>query len=479
MTINVLSDDDLLHIFDYYMAEAQQTEWYTLVYVSQRWRNIVFGSPHRLNLQIFCTSSMLPRKRLDAWPALPIVLSANFYQLYEQDNIKAVLERNERVSQISIPILRHGRNDFDVLAALEKPFPVLTDLSLWSTIPSEPIFPDPDKFLGGSTRLRSLSLSFMPIPEVPKLLPSFTDLVNLRLNRVPAWSRFSPKEIVTGLSALTRLEVFHLSLSEPFLWENQPSSPPTRAVLPSLTVLEFEGGINYLEDFIARIDAPLLDRLAVTLRSIDITGELIFDTDQIVQFISHVPKFQALGEAHIRIDNVESTLSINFLSKQTDTSGPGGSLTVLKVVILCVEPEPESPCLARFCRSPFFPLPMLEDLYIEIIYGDGFDGRIFSKERWLFDGERTRFLQLLRPFTSVKNLHLSKNFAGRIAPVLKELGGEIATAVPTFHQENQFFFKVVAFLSLILDILIDFNLALPLCFKFYFSLAGENVWRDL
>jgi hypothetical protein len=44
----------------------------------------------------------------------------------------------------------------DIFAALEKPFPVLTDLDLSSQWPviRLPVDPDPLKFLGGSTHLR-------------------------------------------------------------------------------------------------------------------------------------------------------------------------------------------------------------------------------------------------------------------------------------------------------------------------------------
>ena len=461
MTINaVLFDDDLLHIFDYYVAGAQQ-KWCTLVSVCQRWRKIVYGSPHRLNLRIFCTSRTPVRTKLDDWPALPIVISVDLYDpYYNHDNIKAALERNERVSEINLPTWGIG---FNVLAALEKPFPVLTGLTLRFTGYPNSIFPDPDKFLGGSNRLRSLSLSLMPITELPKLLLSFTDLVDLRLDHVPIMGQFSPKAIIASLSALTRLGTFHFNLkSDQFRhWEHQPLPPPTRAVLPSLTMLEFEGRKEYFEGFIAGIDAPLLDHLSMTLHCFDfqVTGNLILiGTEQTVQFISLVPKFQALDEVHIGIDNVKSTVSIEFLSD----GGPGGSVTALKVVIPCDEPEREFPYLARFCRSPFFPLLGLKDLYIEIIDNGEFKG--FSRERWLYDAERTRLLQLLRPFTSVKNLHLPKNLARRIAPVLKELGGEIATAVPTLHQENRIFLKLAAFLSIILDYLITLCVALASCF---------------
>jgi hypothetical protein len=140
MTINILSDDELLCIFDCYVAEAPNIEvWHTLIHVCQRWRNIVFGSPRRLNLRIACKSLRPVRKKLDVWPAIPIVIFAKFHsETRGLDNIKAAFELNERVSQIDL-IMRHPLDVLDVFAALEKPFPALTDLKLGLTRPSDSI----------------------------------------------------------------------------------------------------------------------------------------------------------------------------------------------------------------------------------------------------------------------------------------------------------------------------------------------------
>ena len=64
-SIDVLPDDDLLSIFDFYMACQipfgrkpihAVDAWRALVHVCRRWRSVVFGSPRRLNLRLSCTS---------------------------------------------------------------------------------------------------------------------------------------------------------------------------------------------------------------------------------------------------------------------------------------------------------------------------------------------------------------------------------------------------------------------------------------
>ena len=418
-TINTLSDDELLCIFDCYVTEAPQLEaWHTLVHVCQRWRHIVFGSPRGLNLRIACKNNMPVRNKLDVWPALPIAIFADFYWgTCGLNNIKAAFEFNERVSQIDLVILRHSLDDFDVFAALEKPFPALTDLKLQLRGSPDPIFPDLVKFLDGSTRLRSLSLTFVPMPGLPKLLLSSTGLINLHLDNIPVTGFLSPEAIITGLAALTRLKVLHLNFkfdpSHPD-WENRRLPLPTRTVLPSLTVLKFKGVNEYLEDFMARIDAPLLDHLTMTFDCPDFDlASILLNAQHLSQFISRTPKLQAPVKAHIGMDTY-TKISIKF-------SGPTQISSVVRLRIHCIAPEWRFPCLGQFCRSPFFPLATLEELY----FSQGF----FPQR----DDRNTRCLELFRPFTSVKNLYISEEYT----PVVRKLIGEGAAGVlPTL--ENVF-----------------------------------------
>ena len=61
------------------------------------------------------------------------------------------------------------------------------------------------------------------------------------------------------------------------------------------------------------------------------------------------------------------------------------------------------------------PLSTVEDLYIHHVY---------SRLVWKDDAiENTLWLQLLLPFTAVKDLYLSGEFAPGIAAALKEFGG--------------------------------------------------------
>src|SRR6266700_3384297 len=80
--IDVLPDDVLLAIFDFYVVGYQDLDfieallsnfdtktkirsWQSLVHVCRRWRGLVFGSPRRLNLQLCCTTKTPARETLD------------------------------------------------------------------------------------------------------------------------------------------------------------------------------------------------------------------------------------------------------------------------------------------------------------------------------------------------------------------------------------------------------------------------------
>ena len=222
ISINVLPDDVLLAIFDLYVDEATNIiwdetltkelveGWQPLVHVCCQWRNVVFGSPRRLNLRLGCSFKTPSRDKLDIWPALPLIICGNRRKQSDSvDNITAVLERSDRVRQVSLFEIS-GLHLKKVLAAMQVPFPKLTRLELNVLGPVLP-----DSFLGGSApRLQLLQLRGVPLPGLPKLLLSTTHLVTLRLERIPHSGYISPEVMVTALSTLTRLRFLNLKRSD-------------------------------------------------------------------------------------------------------------------------------------------------------------------------------------------------------------------------------------------------------------------------
>ena len=420
ISINPLSDDVLLEIFGYYVKGEDQTEkqreeaWQSLVHVCRRWRSIVFGSPRHLNLQLVCTERTPARDTLDVWPPFPLVIWCDgFYLAGGADNIIAVLERRDRVCQIHLA--RIQSSDLEIfLAAMQQPFPELTHLILQSF---SAVRVDPDSFLGGfAPRLEFLQLFGIPFPGLPKLLLSAVPhLTSLYLENIPHSGYISPEAMVTALSSLASLEYLTLKFQSPRSCPDQASRRPpplTRTFLFVLTFLSFEGVSEYLEDLVARIDAPRLNNLYITF-----FNDIVFDTPQLMQFISRAPTSRTLEKANIALRN--RLVSFDFSSP---TSGDGN----VHLAILSQGLDWQLSTLEQVCTSCLPPLSMLEDLYT---YEDPHS--ILDRKD---DIENRLWLQLLHPFIAVKNLYLSEQFALRIGPALRELvGGRTTDVLPALQ----------------------------------------------
>ncbi|KAH9065000.1 hypothetical protein EDB87DRAFT_1680166 [Lactarius vividus] len=133
---------------------------------------------------------------------------------------------------------------------MQEPFPVLTDLDIWSKDGNVPVLPA--KFLGGSApRLQAIFLHGVPFPSLPTLLLSTGDLVKLDLRNIPPTGYISPEAMVVGLTALPRLKLFII--------EFQSATPhPDRIQLAPVT----RGASEYLEDLAGRIDSPQLSQIS-------------------------------------------------------------------------------------------------------------------------------------------------------------------------------------------------------------------------
>ena len=149
MTIDILFDDVLLDIFNFLVVESNGFEaenwWRTPIHVCRRWRNVIFGSPHRLNLRLVCSDGTPVRETLEVWPPLPIVIRHFAPPKSGWDNVIAALERNDRVCQIGLELDLQWEK---VLEVMREPFPALTHLSLVSDIEIAPVVPN--SFIGGS-----------------------------------------------------------------------------------------------------------------------------------------------------------------------------------------------------------------------------------------------------------------------------------------------------------------------------------------
>jgi hypothetical protein len=242
-------------------------------------------------------------------------------------------------------------------------------------------------------------------------------LAFLSLEKIPHSGYFSPEAIVTCLSALTRLQGLRLAFESPRSRPPSPRPPPplTRTVLPALRGLLFTGVSEYLEDLVARINAPLLCESHIIF-----FHQLEFNTPQLAQFISR--RNEALYGVRVIFSDSHVIVSLPgvFADAVDEFEGQGG-FNGLELKISCSQSEWQLSAVAQVCSSLLQAfIPTLECLYIE-------NGS--SQARWQDDIQNNQWLELLEPFTAVKDLFLTNEFAPRITPALQDLVGERADEV--------------------------------------------------
>lgn len=159
-----------------------------------------------------------------------------------------------------------------------------------------------------------------------------------------------------------------------------------------------------MEDFVAHIDAPLLDILSITL-----FNQIDFENTQLIRFINRTRRLKTLETA--RVTFADRTIKIELSQTAVYRS--------LNVGISCRELDWQLSSLEQICTPSF--LSAVESLYI--------CGNQPSLPDRQDDFENAQWLGILHPFTAVKNLHLSEQFVPRIALALQELDGERMTEI--------------------------------------------------
>ena len=415
MSIDILPDEALLEIFSFHLEEAKHIEpWIPLVHVCRRWRSIVFTSPCRLNLRVY----LIPRKRqvkvmLDIWPNLPIHILALGYPTplcNSENNLLAALGLTDRICRIQMD---GSRSDLErILPAMQRPFPALTGINIkcLDYIHRRTITVLPEAFLGGSAQhLRSCDLWAVEFPGIWKLLSTSNHLVTLNLWYIPHSMSAPPERMATHLSTMPNLESLSIVFRPPQSlrsWPDQPIrrhlSPLTRVVLPSLTKFWFQAMGWYIEDFVSRIDVPLLNKVGITF-----FDQPAFNTPQLHGFFGRIERFKAHSQGSV----VFGGSSIEFELKP-------GSFSC-ELAILCEGIGRQISSMVQLCGSSLHVPSTLKRL-------DVCKSQIGPV---LYEVETPQWLDLFHPFAGLEDLHIGRGLVLHYALALRELAGERVTEV--------------------------------------------------
>jgi hypothetical protein len=214
----------------------------------------------------------------------------------------------------------------------------------------------------------------------------------------------------TALSSLTSLKSFRLEFPSSHSRPDQESRglpPSTRSALPVLREFEFRGASEYLDDLVAHIDAPQLNKLKITFFE-----NIAFNAPQLIQFISRSPISSVLEVADITLWDTATNLA--FSSRTSRTSGhgePGEGKIILN--ISCGGVDQLASSMEQIFSSCLPPLvSMLEDLYINVVFLDSPPNQTENDRLWL---------EVLRLFTAVKNLYLPFEVSYYVSFALQDL----------------------------------------------------------
>ncbi|KAI0245595.1 hypothetical protein BJV78DRAFT_280252 [Lactifluus subvellereus] len=417
VTIGALPDNVLLDIFDFYRGAAPHGQrpgpwvWNELVHVCQRWRYVMFASPLRLDLCLLCTSKTPVRETLDVWPPLPIEIHLlRPCDDSDVDNVTAILEHCDRVR--GIWILNQTSPQLErLLTVMQEPFPALTILQL-DLSTDETALALPDMFLGGfASRLQSFFLRDIPLSGFQRLSFFTSDPSRLSLVGIPHTGYISPEAMVTCLSSLTRLTDLGIEFESPASRSDRRGRRPpplTRVILPALEELRFRGVSEYLEDLVARIDAPRLHSLRIFF-----FNQVIFGIQQLPYFICRTGMLRPYNRAEVIFGHP----SVNIVLQLPELSYPYQQLTL---GISCRAVDWQVWSMAQICNQISFLPSIVEQLDIQFSH---------LESTWQVDMEDTQWLELFRAFTAVRTLRIRRELQPLIMPSLQELAGERATEV--------------------------------------------------
>ena len=190
------------------------------------------------------------------------------------------------------------------------------------------------------------------------------------------------------------------------------SPPLARTVFPALYQLCFQGVTDYLDDLVSRIEAPLMRHLYMTFFN---QPFLTSDFSQLRHFIGRTEKFKSLTHADITFR--DRTVEVSL-------SQPTQKHNVMWLSILCKKLHLQLWSLAQVGSASLLPLSKVESLEIS---SELLKWQLHEEEE--HTEEDAQWLNVLQPFSAVKNLYPHDNTLPSLAYALKEVPEEQVTEV--------------------------------------------------
>ena len=330
------------------------------------------------------------------------------------ENMRFGLQEHGHVRQVS---LRAPSSRLHMwLEPMDKLFPRLEDLSLLSTTTEEMMLILPDTFQ--APNLRHLALHGISLSKELPLLSSAIALSTLSLTHVGASFYFPPGHLISHLQSLPYLEELSIGFAIPIPLpssERELLPPPILPVtLPTLRQLTFRGVDVYLDNLVAQIDTPLLERLNLTL-----FFDLAFTLVNLTEFIHRTEGLECLVTQVIFSKDGASIYAGSY-----EQSGVGQ----LSFHVSCEPLDWLIDSATQVCSALGDVLLAVQELTLDL----DVDGMPSDWETTL---DSTMWLELLLPFIGVKKLHIGSSLAREVSQALEsDDGGLVSELLPDLQE---------------------------------------------
>lgn len=416
--IDLLNDDMLLSIFGSYRLDDDenwnlQLRWYKLVHVFRKWRHLIYASPSHLNLHLLCRNGTPVADMLHNSPPLPLTIKYQNTRATmapgDEEGILFALQQRDRVRRIVLHAPSQDLHKF--LTALNEYFPTLEHLSILSTADDDARLVMPKAFQ--APRLSHLTLLGVTLSAEPRSLTYTVSLVALSLTIPRVLVYIPPEDLAAQLQSVPLLEELTISFSVaiPRSRIRIHAMDRTPAALPALRRFVFRGVSAYLEGLLARISAPHLRILDVTL-----FNQLTFALPVLSQFIS------TTAELRFPVANVNFNQTSMSISVSDRTPGEAQGDKSFYVQVSCKPFDWQVNSAAQICSALLRMLAEVKELSL-----DFYEPKMPPQCQNQVDSRM--WYELLGPFRSVKKLHIGHALALNLSCALQPDGSEEPTGL--------------------------------------------------
>ena len=340
----------------------------------------------------------------------------------DNDNIRLGLERHDRVRRVE---LQDPSSSFQPwLSQMNQHFPRLEDLYLLSTTTEteETSLMLPETLQ--APNLRRLSLHGICLPTGLSLLSSTIALSALSLTHIRPSCYFPPRHLATQLKSLPHLEELSIGFAIPIPLPSSEGEllpvPIPLVTMLALRQLTFRGMDAYLDNLVNQINAPLLERLTLTLH-FDLTFTLV----NLTKFIHRTERFKWLV-ARVIFNKDGVSIDAEYIEQQ------GVGKSSFHVNVNCEPVDWQIDSATQICGALGKVLSTVEDLTVDL-------RDLGMPSDWESTLEDVAWHELLLPFIGVKRLHIGSSLtlglsqalksdaAGLVLPELEELDVSLKT----------------------------------------------------